>query len=389
MSLSLATDGKDCHGLLTYLSSNEKINLKGSFDNDQFSLNEFDVNDNLIATIKGTIDGDEIEADWMRNDEKRGAKINLVHVKREVKVPEDCSEKKWIRSYHGFINKNEIKVILHHPDDGTIFGIAYMAGNVMDVKGVFQGEEDVILSFKDEFNISFGKLKGTIDEHKTIVSEFHNVEGFATKINLDLVKELKMTCQEYADYHSTYDISYPLTLHPAFNNWMETFTEEWIILNKRDIDKLTNKIKNKSINNRAAYKSYAWCEVAMLNERILSGFISGQSSWSYIEQGVAFNFDLYNNKVLDAKDIFIKDFKDNEFVKAQLDKKLANNILYKDNDFKQWLSNEEFKHFIVQPDGICFSTDFNPIYGAQKVTISYDLLKPYIVENSPIQHLVN
>ena len=65
ISVSLAYDGKDCKGMMTYLSSKEKFNLEGDINGNEINLEEKGNNGKVSAVILGTMEGKQIEADWI------------------------------------------------------------------------------------------------------------------------------------------------------------------------------------------------------------------------------------------------------------------------------------------------------------------------------------
>ncbi len=392
ISVSLAYDGKDCKGMMTYLSSKEKFNLEGDINGNEINLEEKGKNGKVSAVIFGTIEGKQIEADWITVENNTGAKIFLEEVNREVKIPTRCGEDKWIRLYHGFFEKEKVELLLHHPDHIDYYGMAFFNDQkaTYKINGERIEEGQIKLTLKDSRHQNKGKLNTTLDDQNTLKGKFQDEENHVVPISLALVQQLNMACLEHADFQSNVDISYPLSLNEKFNSWIEDFTKQWVAQSQKQINELKPQYKKKKPDHRALFRAFAWCELSMVNERLITGYFSSSYSWGGVQPGESFNFDLFAGKPITEKDIFKQDAAHEDFVKQYIKLHIRKLALYKkDKIFRAWLDKETFGNFVVQKDGIKYSTAFSPIYGRQEIVIPYKVLKDFLKENSAVSHLVD
>jgi len=68
--------------------------------------------------------------------------------------------------------------------------------------------------------------------------------------------------------------------------------------------------------------------------------------------------------------------------------RLLQHELSKEEAFKKWLNNQDFKAFNFRYEGIYFATDFHPLYGRQSITIPYKKLKPFFAKNNIVQNFL-
>ena len=66
---------------------------------------------------------------------------------------------------------------------------------------------------------------------------------------------------------------------------------------------------------------------------------------------------------------------------------LPNFPMYVDKGFRQWLENNDFPHLNLCAEGLCFSTEFDMIYGQQRLIIPYNEVLPYLKKDSPVAAL--
>ena len=84
-----------------------------------------------------------------------------------------------------------------------------------------------------------------------------------------------------------------------------------------------------------------------------------------------------------------ENFNHKPFVDHYIQSRLKKTALYKNNkDFRKWIDGTAFSYFTIRQEGLCFSTDFNAIYGQQRILISFEALAPYMrKKENPIAHL--
>ena len=382
----LAFDGETCRGKMRYIRSNETFDLKGIWDNGTFQLDEIDSAGNITGKLEGTVGGNIMQANWNNYDNTIGRKFLLAEVKKLDNIPAHCGDNKWIRFYVAENNGTTIELLLQKGANNLVWGIAYYLNRSFKVHGQIDSSNYLNLTLRK----SSGNLLGNL-----FAADFIGSRNFTAVLDRDennrqqlyfrLTGQFSMDCIEYAGYVTNYDIIYPKTTNAAFNDWIGTKASEWVSTCRLQSAKDET---NRSPATRAVQSASGWCEVEYVSDGIISGFLSGRTPWKNGQQDIAFNFDLKKGVEIRQRDIF-KDLLDPaSFAQSVIKTAFRTHVLYdSDEGFRTWIDATDFPFFTIRKEGICFSTEFNQLYGRQSMTVPYSELKPYLKDNSPLKEL--
>ncbi|MEL6925229.1 MAG: hypothetical protein AAFO94_14370, partial [Bacteroidota bacterium] len=232
-------------------------------------------------------------------------------------------------------------------------------------------------------------IKGNIRGQHTadgLRAQFVSEAGETSDIRFEMTEEMEVGCIEYADYISSYDITYPKTQHPSFDQWMDQQAMNWVVTCRDRVKKVkvTHPVKNPQL--RATERAYAWTELSYLSDELISGYLNFSDTWSETDRSRMINFDLRQQRELTVEDVFKGRYE--KFVRSTIRKAFKKNRYYSDADFRKWISKEGFTLFTVRAEGISFSTSFHPIYGQQHVLVPFRRLKPYLKKGTVVFKLL-
>ncbi len=390
VAISLAYDGKNCKGELLYLRSKEVFDLVGILKKGKLTLQEIDQYQNISGYLKGEMSDDRLKLDWSNTTNTIGGRILLDEVDQPYNIPTYCGDNKWIRLYKGLIGRDKVELILHKESSQLVNGTAYFKNEnkTFQVRGFIDAFDNVNLNIKDHFDQPQGKLEGTFDEKQKFNANFLDNSYKQTTCSFYMKHLLPIGCVEYADYSTSYDVLYPKTKNAAFNKWAEQLTEEWIKSCKLYAIKTKKHYAQMEPPLRSAIRANVWCAVDYYSDKLISGVLTFSNTWTSEEENRAINFDLKKNKEINIEDIFKRDFDYRELLRTYLNEQISKHELYKNLDYREWLSKEDFPFFTIRKDGINFSTKFNPIFGQQEVLIPYAKLKEHMKKKSIIADLL-
>lgn len=86
------------------------------------------------------------------------------------------------------------------------------------------------------------------------------------------------------------------------------------------------------------------------------------------------------------EDVFSSPTQLKGMVKVKALKLLAVHRLKRYSGFAEWMSKANFDNFVIQPEGILFSSSFDPVFGQQHVLLTYKELKPYLKNKNIYKH---
>jgi len=388
VAVSLAYDGKTCKGYLIYLRSKERFQLQGTLtDENHLKLKEVDKDGTVSGYFDGTIAGARLDAEWNNYDNSIGGKVKLVQVQNEPRIPSYCGDDKWIRRYEGVLQQQGFTMVLQKTHNEVINGMMYSNTGSFQIKGDLNEYLQVNLLIKDASQKILGTLKGDLNNNFGIRAQFVNSKGEASGAPFELVDQLDVGCIEYADYISSYDITYPKTKHNAFNQWMDQQAMNWVATCRDRVKKIKTSNPVKRPNMRATERAFSWTDITYWNKDLISGFINFSDTWSPADRTGMINFDLKNRKALATEDVFKGRY--DKFIRKKIKKAYQSNRNFSDVDFRKWIVKEGFTLFTIRAEGIYFSTAFHMIYGQQHVLIPFKDLKPYLKKGTVVWDMGN
>lgn len=390
IAVSLAFDGKNCKGTLTYLRSKVSFKLDGSFKNNEFKLKEIDQHKQTSGHLEGKLMDGRVIGEWSNHDRSTLGSFILEKVDRPVEFPSYCGNNKWIHHYTGKHRGEKAEIILQKDIDDHLKGILYLASSnkSYNVNGYLENNGLFVLDMADDLKKETGKIAGSLVDANSLHAAFTKTNGKTEMAKFELEKELSVGCIEFADYMSSYDITYPKLYSRQFNDWIDEISNSWIYACKKYSANVKKKNTKEKPDLRASLRAYAWTDLDLINERLVSGFITFSNTWSVGMKGQSFNFDLKSGEEITFDDLFLPEFDYRRFLWNEMNRTLKYHPNYKEEGFRKWVVGLEFPYFTIRNEGISFCSDFNAIYGQQRLTVSYDDLKPYLRKKNPINFLL-
>ncbi|MEK7256738.1 MAG: hypothetical protein AAB316_18435, partial [Bacteroidota bacterium] len=349
VSVALAFDGEKCRGKLQYLRSKETFDLKGEAWGDQFWLDETDAEGKVTGYLEGKVKEYVFQGAWQNFDKTIAKTATLVEVKTLDDTPTACGNNKWIGKYA--TSSGDLELLLQKGANNQVWGIAFHQKRSFKVNGLLDDNLRLNLTLKKSGGSVLGNLAGDFRSDKDWSANFTQPGKAQQPLKFQVKDRLGVDCIEYADYSTSYDVTYPKTKNAAFNLWMEKKAASWISLWQTQVSRFAN--LERTPEQRAVGQASAWCEVEFFSEQIVSGFFTCQTTWSQQQQGMAFNFDLKKGEEIRQKDLFKDAFKPSIFVKNMVKTAFKNHSLYEsDKDFRHWIETAEFPYFTIRKEGI-------------------------------------
>lgn len=384
IAVTLAYDGKSCKGLLIYLKSGEQFRLDGLLNGNDLILLEVDQSGAITGNFEGYIEGKNIQFSWSNFDNTIGSDVSLTQVSKEELSPTSCGNDNWICVYNGIIFGSKAEFILQKNNPDELRGIAYFEAEDKSyhLKGEITDHNSLNITFRDDNHLLKGTLEGVFTSENAISANFFSISGMRSPTILINEKHLEIDCLEYADYVASYNIIFPKIPNAGFNRWMDELTDAWVEEFKEHSFEVRSVNTATNPETRASIRANAWCDIELYNEHFISGMLTFENTWKNGLEGKSFNFDLKKGKEISLDDIFPEGFDHTGLVINLLNKEIEKHVLYKNYEFRKWMSVQEFPYFVIHKDGLAFYTDFSSIYGRQTVKIPYETLKPYLKEDT-------
>jgi len=387
VKMTLNCIGATCTGEFIYPKSGDRFSLKGTSKNNQFQLEEYDRDNQLTGYIRGKTVGNTIEANWENVDRSIGSTIVVQQVSAQNRDYGDCGDNKWIHAYSGQIDGKEVELMLHKLDNYRLIGTAhFLKENIKhSVQGKLTANNNLVIDiFHRDNQVNLGSIRAIYKNEQELNASFYrpnNSQSFAT---FQLAGHMEMTCLEYADYYSSYDLLYPKSQDPLFDQIMSFLVKDWI----KECKNVSTSTRQQPVQPelRARQRGYAWTEATFFKDHFLSGLLTFHSTWGTTKVTKAFNYDFANRASIELEDIFKRKFEYTTYIKDYIQTTLSADSNYRYNsDYKSWMDGQQFHLFTISSEGLVFFTDFHPIYGRKSIVLPYKKIKGNLKKKNPIQ----
>ena len=389
VSVTLAYDGKSCKGLLNYLTSGEKLMLDGKLKANELVLLEINQKGTVTGQYEGYIQGKNIHLNWSNLDNTLGSNIRLTQSKKEEKSLVSCSSENWIKKFVGALNSDNVELYLQANGQNNLKGVAYFPNENKSytLEGEIINIDQIDIEIKDDNHNLKGTFQGVIRDENNLSVNYFDQKGNRTPVVFSNQEIMPVECLEYADYAANYEISIPISHDEIFEGWINEITKNWVKDCSDRVFQCRSQSNTSDPGSRSSVRAHAWSNIDYFDDRLISGFLTFENTWSETIEIVPVNFDFHEGKEILLQDILKEGVNLNLLVSKFLNENISRHTMYNDYGFRKWMSEQSFTHFMIHKDGLTFCTPFSSIYGRQRVKISFQDLKPYMVENNVLEYL--
>ena len=348
----------------TVLRSGIKASFKGLVRADKLYLYEKTVKDSLISIFVGSLKNQELEGQWITENSEKSARVYAVRTDKEWKMPTNCADNKWLKSFRGSILHKEASLTLQKLAENKISGTLFVQEDRRTYKITGDLENSTLgLNIKDERGAPVGKLTGTYNNQKNLTLEFSDNRRQKTFALFEQNKHYQYGCIEFADKNISYDATYPKLHHEKFNQWLENNIQNWLLQTRKKLQAMPDK---------AFCSAQSWCEIQSLTDDYISGIITYCSADSNVYETQSFNYSFVDSRPILLEDLLLqkKESATQLFSLRESNKEAM--LKNAESECKDWLKKETFDQFVLQKEGISFVSNFNPIYGRFSATIPYE-----------------
>ncbi len=381
VDISLGFDGKNCRGFLTYTESRTRLRLEGSLKKDELILREIAKNGETSGFLHGIFRDKKFDADWSNYNSTLGGRLETEEVNVSQIGVSHCGDNKWLNRYATKLNGGAFEITLFRANNGLLTGEIWLEKErkTYFLKGEMQPDGTYFLNVSKPGGASAGQLRGAMQYLQNLEVAWHTSGGGKQFFNLSLLETLSVGCYESADFFGGYDVIYPKTKSHACNSWFERQVAGWLGMCK---NQFTKNLPEPIPANRDIQRASAWPEISLWSDDFFCGILSFSESWHDFPQGKSFNFDLQKNKEIGLEDIFIKNFNAKNWLETEAQKQGAKLPEISKPEFRSWLEKVGFPMWNISRDGLEMSSPFHPMFGRQRVLISWATLKPYLKKES-------
>ncbi len=381
--LTLGHNQLEQRGFLQFPSRSREFYVEGPYYADQIKLVVQDSSFEHRGFLLGDVSRSRIIARFMDPKNESGIYIEFEKVGRDGFKILKCPSAMWYRSYEGIMDQNPVVAQLQKDSDLRIFGTLSVPGKLTGylVNGHCDDDDcnQMSLRLNDYFGERIKEFRITNQPNNKAVTE----EIFKSKypINEDWTKtqQYRYECKNMSAPGLKIYAQYIQTGDRDFDQWLLSFFEKWA-------DQLLAYYKAGPVEQTLDCNAYM--DIDWISQDWISGIFRFVEPWGDGERNLAFNYDRKLNRIISLEEMFEKDFDYKSFFKEYIDwKKQEMMSLNPSGRFKIYMELEHFKNCTLKPEGFCFTSEFNLVWGVRKIIMPYTLLQPHIRKAGPLRKL--
>lgn len=380
---TLGHNGKEYKGILQNVNKNEVITAEGNYKSEEIKLVLQDANQEFSGYLFGELQGSGVLVQILDSRKEKGQYIEFEKVNRDGFKVLDCPGQVWYRSYHGTMNQTPVFIQLQKERDQRLFGTVsvplkqtgYIVSGSCDETKCFK----MNLNLHDYFGERFKEYKVTTPELNRLQAEEFYKDKFQIVEDWYQENQFKFFCKNISVTALRLYAQYIQIGDREFDSWIDAFITKWteqVISFYQPGDLQEQKDANANM------------DIDWISQDWVSGIFRFNEPWSEVERGLAFTYDRKLNRIIGMEEIFDKDF-DYKLHFADLISKKKKEMMRSNtsNRFKAYLELEYFGHWTLRPEGFCFTSEFNSVWGMRKIIIPYSELQQHIRKSGPLRKL--
>ncbi len=381
--LTLGHNQKDQRGFLQIPSKSIDLFVEGPYYPDQIKLVVQDSSFEHRGFLLGDVTRTRINARYMDSKNESGIYIEFEKVGREGFKTLTCPSAMWYRSYEGIMDQSPVIAQLQKDSDLRIFGTLSIPGKLTGymVNGHCEDDEcnRMALRLNDYFGERVKEFKLTNQPNNKAITEELFKSNYPVYENWTKTQHYRYECKNMSAPGLKIYAQYIQTGDRDFDQWLLSFFDKWS-------DQLLAYYKAGPVEQTLDCNAYM--DIDWISPDWITGIFRFNEPWSEGERNLAFNYDRKLNRIISVEEMFEKDFDYKTFIKEYIDwKKQEMMSLNPSGRFKMYMELEHFKNWTLKPEGFCFTSEFNLVWGIRKIIMPYTLLQPHIRKFGPLRKL--
>lgn len=382
-ALVLGHDLNAYKGILSRLEKKDSFLVEGAYHQGQFKLVIQDSTYEHVGFLLAEMYESGLKARWMDSGKETGLYIEFEKVPREGFAAPKCPSRNWYQSFSGIMEKEPVFVQLQSDIDQRVYGTLSVPQKLTGYILSGDCEDPKCKLMKLRMHDYFGERVKEFTIEKINEKQFKTEELFKQQIhiteNWESVTKHSLVCKNmqlpgikiYAQYLQLND--------REFDQWINGFLDKWA-------EQVVSYYQNTPVENTKEFSAYM--DIDWIHKDWVTGIFRFDEPWNEETRNLSFNYDRKSNRIISIDELFDKEFDYQKYFEDYLAwKKQEMMSVNTSGRFKLYVQTEGFKHWTLRPEGFCFSSDFNRVWGNRKIVIPYALLQDKIRKTGPLRKL--
>ncbi len=380
---TLGHNAKEYKGILQNISRGELYVTEGKYQPEEVKLVVQDTTYDLLGFLYGEVNPGGMMVQLLDKRKEKGRYIEFEKVNRDGFKILDCPSQVWYKSFNGIMDRDPVFIQIQKEKDQRVYGTISVAGKLTGytISGNCDDNrcQKMKLKVYDYFGERFKEYKSSlISARKIQVEEFFK-DRFQIFEDWNLENTYHFQCKNirlpaikmYAQYIKIND--------RFFDPWIESFITKWT-------EQVISFYQPGAIQEQR--DAIANMDIDWISQDWVSGIFKFTEPWSDAERSLPFTFDRRLGRIISLDESFDKDFNHQVFFAEFISRKKKEMIeANNSNRFRAYLDLEYFNLWTLRPEGLCFTSEFNSVWGMRKIIIPYSLIQEHIRRGGPFKKL--
>ena len=375
--LSLGNDQKDYKGIIQNLSTRTITFIEGTYIPDTLKCIITDSTGTILGTLLGSFQDSFLTARILYNYKKQGSLIQLKQIPRIQSKLLDCPPQ--LNYFSSKMDSIKYRIFIQNNGDGIVMGrlenwidtITYiLRGNCVN-----ESCNRSVVNVYNLNNIKLGQIQIDVKNSNIHLSKLTRVFD---SLNLKIAKNYPFACKTNTFNSSLLSAQYLNLDDKAYIKWINDYIIQYN-------QKLA--LEQTGTDSTHLQKSFLTMDVAWISDYWISGDILITGSNNKTNKS-SFNYSFRQNENLDIADLFEKEVDIKLLIDPLIHDQKTKLAASGTKGYKHFIMNDKFKHWTLWPQGICFSSEANNIWGTQHLLIPYKLIKNQIRKNGPLKRVL-
>jgi hypothetical protein len=381
--LTLGYDLTSYKGLLEQTSQQQSYYVEGRYHPEDFKLVVQDEEWEHKGFLLAQVNRSGLKARFMDPGKSTGIYIEFEKTPRDGFAALQCPARRWYKTLTGIMDQTAVLVQLQSDTDQRIYGTVSTPDKLTGFMVSGDCVDPACERMKLRLHDYFGERIKEFQLEKKSGRQFAMVEMFKDRYPIEesweLAGEHPMVCKNislpgiriYAEYLQTGDRDFDL--------WISGFLDQW--------SGQVVHYHQQSVPEQTQHYS-VFTDVEWVHRDWVSGIFRFSEPWSEGDRNLAFTYDRKAKRIVSLEDCFEKEFDYTKYFEEFISwKKQEMMSVNSSGRFRMYLEHEPFKNWTLRPEGFCFSSDFNRIWGMRKIIIPYALLEQHVRKLGPLRKL--
>jgi hypothetical protein len=370
-------------GILQNLTRNESHVAEGVYHADQMKLILQDSSLDITGYLSGETNATGLLVNILDQRKEQGRYIEFEKVNRDGFKILDCPPQVWYQSFQGIMDRDPVFIQLQKEKDQRVYGTIsvpskltgyIISGNCEDTRC-----QKMNLRVYDFFGERFKEYKITSPEPKRLQAEEFFKDRFQIFEDWNAEAKYNFSCKNISLPAIRMYAQYIQIGEREFDLWIEDFISKWK-------DQVISFYQPGMLQEQK--DALATMDIDWINQDFVSGIFRFTEPWSEVERSLPFTYDRRLNRIISIEEMFDKDFDYKSFFAEYISwKKKEMMSVNTSNRFRAYMEVEYFSYCTLRPEGLCFSSEFNSVWGLRKIIIPYTLLQEHIRKSGPLRKL--